>query len=192
MQPSDKFRIGTFLVIVDRLLTALSKRQTAYMKLKDIFGFLRHLPTLTAEEIRAGASKLIEAYPEDVENEVEEELIQFSELLKTDSIVDIVSESQQNIYELRLYRLIVHNSFASCFPNVEIVLKIYLTLMVTNSGERSFSKLKRIKNEVRATMKQARLNYLSLMSIEHELLREMNMSRIIDAFSVAKSRKCLM
>ena len=76
---------------------------------------------------------------------------------------------------------------------MEIVLKIYLTLMVTNcSGERSFSKLKRIKNEIRATMKQARLNYLSLMSIEHELLREMNMSRIIDAFSVAKSRKCLM
>ena len=115
MQPSDKFRIGTFLVIVDRLLTALSKRQTAYMKLKDIFGFLRHLPTLTAEEIRAGASKLIEAYPEDVENEAEEELIQFSELLKTDSIADIVSESQQNIYELRLYRLIVHNSFCLMF-----------------------------------------------------------------------------
>lgn len=32
------------------------------------------------------------------------------------------------------------------FPNVEIALRIFLSMMVTNcSGERSFSKLKRIK-----------------------------------------------
>ena len=87
---------------------------------------------------------------------------------------------------------IIDNSFDSCFPNVEVVLKIYLTLMATNcSGKGSFSKLNRIKNEIRASMGQTRLNHLSLMSIEHELLREINIFRIIEAFSVAKSRKRL-
>jgi len=51
-------------------------------------------------------------------------------------------------------------------------------LMVTNSsGERSFSKLKRIKIQerptVKLTMRQCRLNRLTLMSLEHEMLREM-------------------
>ena len=192
MQPSESFRIGTFLVIIDSLVAALTKRQMAYMKLKGIFGFLRHLTTLTPDEVRDGTSNLIEAYPEDVEKDFVDELIQFSEFLKTD-LADIVSESQQDLYELKLYRLITDNSFGSCFPNVEIVLKIYLTLMVTNcSGERSFSKLSRIKNEVRASMGQNRLNHLSLMSIEYELLREINTSKIIEEFSIAKARKCFM
>lgn len=57
-----------------------------------------------------------------------------------------VAGSQQDLYEMTLYRLRVDNSFGSCSPNVEIALKIYLTLMVTNcSGERSFPKLTRLK-----------------------------------------------
>ena len=182
IQPSESFRIEAFLVIVDSLVAALSKRQIAYKKLKDVFGFLRKLPKLTPDEAKAGATKLIHAYPEDLEKEFEEELVQFSELLKTD-LADTIAGSQQDLYELSLYRLIVDNSFGSCFPNVEIALKIYLTLMVTNcSGERSFSKLKRIKNEVRVSMGQTRLSHLSLMSIEHELLREITTSRIIEEF----------
>ena len=62
--------------------------------------------------------------------------------------------------------------------------------MITNcSGERSFSKLKRIKNEARASMSQTRLNCLSLMSIECELLQKIDSAKIIDKFSVLKSRK---
>ena len=95
-------------------------------------------------------------------------------------------------FNLKLYCLIIENSFGSCFPNVEIVLKIYLTLIVTNcTGERSFTKLNRIKNEVRASMDQTRLNHLSLLSIEHELLREINTSRIDEEFSVAKFEEVL-
>jgi hypothetical protein len=43
--------------------------------------------------------------------------------------------------------------------------------MVTNcTGERSFSRLKWIKNDRRTTMTQARLDNLALMNIENELL----------------------
>jgi hypothetical protein len=45
------------------------------------------------------------------------------------------------------------------FPNVIVALRIYLTLPSSNaSGERSFSCLKRVKNQLRSTQKQERLS----------------------------------
>jgi hypothetical protein len=45
-------------------------------------------------------------------------------------------------------------------------------LMVTNcSGERSFSRLKRIKSDLRSTMSQERLSGLSILCIENDKLR---------------------
>lgn len=57
-------------------------------------------------------------------------------------------------------------------------------MMVTNcSGERSFSKLKRIKNELRITVRQERLNSLSLMSIECDMLQNIDFEEIINDFA---------
>lgn len=58
-----------------------------------------------------------------------------------------------------MYSLIINENVRESFPNVEIVLRIYLTLMISNcSGKRSFSKLKRIENPYRTSMLQSRLN----------------------------------
>ena len=166
----------------------MSKRQKAYQKLNDVFGFLRQLQSFTPEEVVTRSSNLIKSYPEDLEESLCEELVQFTELLKTDLASHI--GTTLDLVELQFYRLIIDNSLESCFPNIEIALRIYLSLMVTNcSGERSFSKLKLIKNELRSTMGQKRLNNLTLMSIEHKLLREMDTSYIINKFSHAKCRK---
>ena len=55
--------------------------------------------------------------------------------------------------ELRMYRLIVANNMEIVFPNTWIALRIYLSLVISFcSGERSFSKLRRIKNELRSCM----------------------------------------
>lgn len=52
-----------------------------------------------------------------------------------------------------LYKLLMDKKVADTFPNVEIMLRMYLVLMVTNcSGERSFSKMKFIMNRLRTTM----------------------------------------
>ena len=127
-------------------------------------------------------------YPDDIENNVTDELIPFSELLKTDVGVEFMSDDGSHD-PLRLFRFIGENTLGWCFPNVGIVLEIHIPLMVTNcSGERSISELKRIKSEIRATMDQDRLNNLSLMSIEHELSRGMDTEKIIREFSILKSR----
>ena len=76
------------------------------------------------------------------------------------------------------------------FPNEEVALRMYLVLMVSNcSGERSFSKLKLIKDRLRSSMKQERLVHLTLMSIEYDILRELNFEDLIDSFAASKSRK---
>jgi len=52
---------------------------------------------------------------------------------------------------------------ADCYPNVSIAYRILLTIPVTvASAERSFSKLKLLKNYLRSTMLQDRLNGLAM------------------------------
>ena len=67
---------------------------------------------------------------------------------------------------------------------------MYLILMVTNcSGERSFSKLKYIKNRLRTTLTNARVTHLSLTSIEYDILRETDFDDLITDFAQRKGRK---
>ena len=89
-----------------------------------------------------------------------------------------------------MLQFILRQKILSTFPNVYVALRLFLTLPVSNcEGERSFSKLKRIKNELRTTMTQKRLSALSLMSVESELVRDMDFEDIIQEFSKKKSRK---
>ena len=76
------------------------------------------------------------------------------------------------------------------FPNLRISLQILLTIAVSiASCERSFSKLKLILSYLRASMGQARLSNLALLSIERETLEKINFDNVIDQFVTAKSRK---
>jgi DNA (cytosine-5)-methyltransferase 1 len=63
-------------------------------------------------------------------------------------------------------------------------------MMVANcSGERSFSQLKRIKNEFRTTMTRDKLCSLSLMCIESNKLLSLSFEDVISDFVLAKARK---
>ncbi|KAF2900977.1 hypothetical protein ILUMI_05207 [Ignelater luminosus] len=65
-----------------------------------------------------------------------------------------------------------------------------LSMIVTScSGERSFSKLKRITNELRSTMIQGRLTSLSLMSIECDVLKDIDFEEVMDGFACLKYRR---
>ena len=81
-------------------------------------------------------------------------------------------------------------SLFDVFPNLWIALRILLTLPVSvASGERSFSRLKLIKNFLRSTMGQIRLNELGLLSIENDVARRIDFTDVISSFANEKSRK---
>ena len=70
------------------------------------------------------------------------------------------------------------------YPNVSIAYRILFTVPVTvASAERSFSKLKLLKNYLRSTMSQERLNGLATLCIEKKLLDEIDVNKIIDEFA---------
>ena len=80
----------------------------------------------------------------------------------------------------------------STFPNVEIAVRMYMSIMVSNcSGERSFSKMALIKNKLRSTMSDRRLSALELLSVENGVLASVSFEDIIEQFAAAKSRKRL-
>ena len=93
---------------------------------------------------------------------------------------------------LRLNKLLTGRQglLMSKFPNVGIVLKLYLTLPVSKcEGERSFSTLSRIQNHLRTSICQNRLSALSLLSIESELMASLDYNDIIDDFASKYARK---
>ena len=71
------------------------------------------------------------------------------------------------------------------------LLRIYLTVpMASATAERSFSALRRLKNYLRTTMTQKRLNHLMVMHIHKERTDQLNLSSIAKEFvSVNERRK---
>lgn len=86
--------------------------------------------------------------------------------------------------------MIHSNSLKDIYPNIEIALRIFLTLPLTvASCERSFSKLKIIKNYLRSTLGQERLTNLGILLIELETSNSISYDDIINDFAAKKARK---
>ena len=76
------------------------------------------------------------------------------------------------------------------FPNTCIAYKILLTILITIAfAKRSFSKLKLIKSYLKSTMSQERLSKLVILSIEKEMLEELEYKNLISQFTSYKIRK---
>ena len=190
----QKFRVECYLPVIDQIITSLTQRIAAYEKVENYFGFLRKLDNLSPQEIKEHSLKLIEVYEDDLEENLTKELVQFKEFTKVFIINDISrSEEEKTCFEYKMYQLIIEKDLQETFPNIKILLKIYLTLMTTNcTSERSFSKLKLIKNRLRASMTQDTLNNYALMSIESDLLRQMSYADIISDFAEKKACRVIL
>ena len=82
----------------------------------------------------------------------------------------------------------MRNNLCGLFPNIYLFLKISLALPVGSvSTERSFSKLKLIKNRLRSSMTNTRLESLMILSCENDV--NIDYEEVIDSFS--KSSKLL-
>lgn len=148
--------------------------------------FFSRLKTIKSDELKNSCKEFAEMYYNDVNaEELESECLYLTQYLK-----NVQNSKNEEISISDLFHLLRTDKIEDTFPNVGISLRIFLSLMITNcSGERSFSKLNRIKNELRSTMLQERLNSLSLMSIESDILKEIDFEEVIDDFAHQKSRK---
>ena len=129
---------------------------------------------------------LVQMYSDDVNTDLVPEVQHFHSYIKKNTTIEKISYQD-------MYHIIKKHRIAMAFPNVETVLKLFLSLPVTNcSGERSFSKLKHIKNEIGTTMGQERLSSLSILYIESDILRKLKFEDLIKVFSYQKARSVLL
>ena len=81
-------------------------------------------------------------------------------------------------------------NFDRIYPRVFLLYQFMLTLPITvSSNERSFSKLKLIKNYLRSTMSNDRLFYLIISSIESDLLDEIDIKKLVNYWAKMKDRR---
>ena len=168
------------------MFSSLEQRLSSYELFCSRFGSLGQQEKLSPEEIQKAVTKLVNIYKDDLDLCLCVELIQvatFSKMFKEEESGGIGREHF-------LCKLILDKSVKGAFPNVEIALRIYRVLVITNcSGERSFSKLKNIKSRLRTTMTQERLSCVIVMSIEHDILRQIDIDELVRDFGSRNARK---
>ena len=73
---------------------------------------------------------------------------------------------------------------------VDKLLRIYLTVPVTSAtAERSFSTLRRLKNYLRSTMTQKRLNHVVLLHVHKQQTDQLDLSEIASQLISANDRR---
>lgn len=178
----DKMKNETFIPIMDALITQLKKRNMAYTELYNKFGFFSEVEKMKSFDLRKQALELVKMYPEDLETELVEEIIQFKKHISN------LPEGMKNMQGMLKY--LNTPSLNMTFPNVEIALKIFVCMPCSNaSGERSFSVLKRVKNYLRSSLANEKTSALSILSIEDEIVRSIDWTDIVEKFAKLKARK---
>ncbi|XP_075634220.1 uncharacterized protein LOC142606769 [Castanea sativa] len=180
----EYFRINYFLYIVDQAISSIESRFEQFQIYENIFGFLfnfEKLKSLDDDSLKKNCLNLECSLTHETYSDIDG-LDLYSELKILREFLQTNENSPINVLNY-IKRL-------ESFPNACIAYRILLTIPVTvASAERSFSKLKLIKSYLRSTMSQERLSGLAILSIENEMLAELECKNLISNFASQKARK---
>ena len=139
------FRIETCLPIIDSLIAEVRRRKIVSCILQQNFNFLLNLNIWAISDMENAASKSLKVYASNLDSDFPSEVVHFAFDLR--SSPDLGSKTNTALAQLSYLK---KNCLIETFPNVANILRIYLTLPVTNTeSEHSFSALKRVKNYLR-------------------------------------------
>jgi hypothetical protein len=184
------FQVDLFYVMVDMANTSLKNRFEELGVFKEIFGFMlssSNLKSLDDVEIQKCCKKFAKTFSR-------KDPISHKDVFDVDSD-DLFSELRMLQMTLPDEPMCAAEIFEfvrsiNCFPNIAVSYRILFTVPVTvASAERSFSKLKLLKNYLRSAMSQERLNGLATICIEKGLLDQINVDNIINDFASTNFRK---
>ena len=176
--PEMRFKVNVIYRTLDILINQVVHRSRGMQVVVDTFGILqpRELTTATDDELYSKATKLQLQYSTDISTSFFEQLQSFRLVLKQEI------KKKNTIKELSHLLIIENMSLATSL--------LFLTLPVTvATAERSFSKLKLIKNYLSSTMLQDRLSGLAILSIENERAKQMDVEKLVTIFADKKCRK---
>ncbi|XP_048513424.1 zinc finger MYM-type protein 1-like [Athalia rosae] len=186
IEPQQKFKTEFFNFLIDTATCSIRERFQLLRSHNENFKFLYNIRELknsngsgTLQQCKNLQLFLTDGNSTDIDAlELWDELKNLSTLLPSE------------LTPLQVLNYLKENDVTTIFPNLVIALRILLTLPVSvASGERSFSKLKMIKNYLRSTMSQERLVGLATISIESEICESLNYNDLISEFAQIKARK---
>jgi hypothetical protein len=125
LSPRDKFRVKSFIAIVDALYTNLNKRATVYNYVAEKCSFLVDLHS-SEEQLCDAVTAIIKEYPNDVDMNLLGELKHFHVYVKQNYPKD------EHVSHKFLYQIIYKDKIRPAFPHVEGIFRILLCLMVRN------------------------------------------------------------
>lgn len=185
ISPKNNFKNNVFNVILDNAIASLQERFQQLNEFHQTWGILYNLKKLPADNDLLKFCKDLHLKLK-MENNCDINGAELFDELKSASTLlpkDILGP-------LNVLNFIKSSGLQNVVPNIWISLRIMLTIPVTvASGERSFSKLKLIKNYLRSTMSDERLNNLAILSIEKEIATQLDITEIIKNFADLKARK---
>ena len=181
-----RFRVNVFLATVDRACGQIKQRFLSLSSLAATFTALLPSTLLDAsdDKLYAAAELLAKQYDTDISLAFPTQLLSFRSSFRSKL------SPRSTIFEMAQLLLVDYYALSSIFSDVCTAYMLLLTLPVTVATcERSFSKLKLIKNYIRSTMSEERLSDLAMLSIENEHARKLDISKLVDIFAQEKARK---
>ena len=187
LSPEESFRISYFIQVMDQALYSLKTRFEQFEKYEQTFGFLFDLEKLKSssdDSLRASCINLEACLKHGNHSDVIGEDLYFE--------LSVLKDALPNDCRRPIEVLNFLKGMEDCYPNSWIAYRILLIIPVSvASAERSFSKLKLIKTYLRSTMSQERLNGLAIISIERELVRNLDYEKLVKEFIETKGRKII-
>ena len=141
---------------------------------------------MTEEEVCNAATKLGKEYQSDLNSDL---------VLLVDGMIRLKTIHEQtfdirSLTPLKLFNELHDLEQVEIFSECSIALKIFLTIPVSvASGERSFSKLKLIKSDIRSNMSQDRLNDLSILNMNSDIAMKLDSSHIIKRYAYKQAAR---
>jgi hypothetical protein len=184
LEAEKAFEVNYFLAMVDIAISSLKSRFEELQSFKDIFGFLMDsitLKSLDTIELRECCTKFANTFSFDGSSDVD-----LNDLISELSVLQLtLSDKPMSAMDIFEYVREVDS-----YPNTSIAYRLLFTVPVTvASAERSFSKLKLLKNYLRSKMSQETLNGLAILCIEKILLDKIDTDAIINDFASRHVRR---
>jgi hypothetical protein len=175
LDSEKQFKIFYFMVIIDMTIHSLKARFDQLESFRELFGFLMTSKALDGPELKVCCTTLAAVFSQRGLSDFD-----LNDLISELSVLQFTLPDTP-MTAMEIFEFVIK---ADCYSNASIAYRILFTIPVTvASAERSFSKLKLLKNYLRSTMSQERLNGLATLCIEKRLLDEIDINTIINDFA---------
>ena len=176
----DYFRVNVFNRTLDIMSTQLHGRCTGLRNIVHDFRIVSpaFLQDSADDDIFSAGQRFCSKYEDDVSGTISGQLLCFKASFTND--LEMINSAK----EILVFILTRNYSLSSSFSEIFTACCLFLTIPVTVAkAERSFSKLKIIKNYVRNTMGQERLSSLAIISIENDKAKKVDIRNLVTAFA---------